>query len=113
MIDHEILNRAIQEKSIVSRITRCANSGCWSRGGATMSDRVNHHVATEVGLLIDRLEKFYGALPSPPRDPFTLFVWEVLSPHASPKKRDAALAALKRARALTPDAMWRAPQKTL
>jgi hypothetical protein len=40
--------------------------------------------------LIDRLEKFYGALPTPPRDPFTLFVWEVLSPHASPQKRDAA-----------------------
>jgi endonuclease-3 len=66
-----------------------------------------------VDSLIDRLEKFYGALPAPPRDPFTLFVWEVLSPHASPQKRDAALAALKRARALTPDAMWRAPQKTL
>src|SRR5215813_12667263 len=66
-----------------------------------------------VDSLIDRLEKFYGALPSPPHDPFTLFVWEVLSAHASPQKRDAALAALKRARTLTPDAMWRAPQKTL
>jgi endonuclease-3 len=74
---------------------------------------VNRDVAITVERLIDRLEKFYGALPSPPRDPFTLFVWEVLSPHASPQKRDAALAALKRARALTPDAMWRAPQKTL
>ena len=25
------------------------------------------------------LQRFYGALPPPPRDPFTLFVWEVLS----------------------------------
>jgi endonuclease III len=63
--------------------------------------------------LIDALRKFYGALPSPPRDPFTLFVWEVLSTHSTPRKRDAALAALKRIRALTPDAMWRAPQKKL
>jgi len=63
--------------------------------------------------LLDVLETFYGHLPAPPRDPFMLFVWEVLSAHSSPRKRDAALAALKRARALTPDAMWRAPQKVL
>ena len=62
---------------------------------------------------IDSLQKFYGELPRPPRDPFTLFVWEVLSVHSTPRKRDAALAALKRIRALTPDAMWRAPQKKL
>ena len=62
---------------------------------------------------IEALQKFYGALPTPPRDPFTLFVWEVLSVHSTPRKRDAALAALKRIRALTPDAMWRAPQKKL
>jgi endonuclease-3 len=63
--------------------------------------------------LLQKLRKFYGALPTPPRDPFTLFVWEVLSVHSTPYKRDAALAALKRIRALTPDAMWRAPQKKL
>ena len=63
--------------------------------------------------LIDTLQKFYGALPRPPPDPFTLFVWEVLSVHSTPRKRDAALTALKRIRALTPDAMWRAPQKKL
>ena len=63
--------------------------------------------------LLDALQTFYGALPTPPRDPFTLFVWEVLSVHSTPRKRDAALAALKRIRALTPDAMWRAPQKKL
>ena len=62
---------------------------------------------------IDALQKFYGGLPKPPRDPFTLFVWEVLSVHSTPRKRDAALAALRRIRVLTPDAMWRAPQKKL
>ena len=39
-----------------------------------------------------RCRRFYGALPPPPRDPFTLFVWEVLSVHSTPRKRDAALA---------------------
>ena len=63
--------------------------------------------------LLDALQRFYGTLPPPPRDPFTLFVWEVLSVHSTPRKRDAALGALKRSRALTPDAMWRAPQKKL
>jgi endonuclease III len=64
-------------------------------------------------MLVARLETFYGALPSPPSDPFALFVWEVLSVHSTPRKRDAAFGALKRIRALTPDAMWRAPQKKL
>ena len=59
------------------------------------------------------LQAFYGVLPLPPRDPFMLFVWEVLSVHSTPQKRDAALAALKRIPALTPDSMWRAPQKKL
>jgi endonuclease III len=63
--------------------------------------------------LIAALRTFYGALPTPPRDPFTLFVWEVLSVHSTPRKRDAAFAALKRIPALTPDAMWRAPKKKL
>ena len=64
-------------------------------------------------VIAERLRRFYGALPQPPRDPFTLFVWEVLSVHTTPSKRDAALAQLKRKRALTPDAMWHAPRKTL
>lgn len=63
--------------------------------------------------LLGRLRAFYGVLPAPPRDPFILFVWEVLSMHSTPRKRDAALAALKRIRALTPDAMSRAPQAKL
>lgn len=63
--------------------------------------------------LIVRLRQFYGLLPSPPTDPFILFVWEVLSTHSTPARRDAALSALRKIRALTPDAMWRAPQKKL
>ena len=63
--------------------------------------------------IVSALQDFYGIQPPPPRDPFTLFVWEVLSVHSTPRKRDAALGALKRIRALTPDAMWRAPQKKL
>ena len=59
------------------------------------------------------LQKFYGVLPPPPRDPFTLFVWEVLAVHSTPRKRDAAMAALKRIPALTPDSLWRAPAKKL
>jgi endonuclease-3 len=63
--------------------------------------------------LLTALQKFYGTLPKPPHDPFMLFVWEVLSTHSTPQKRDAAIAALKRIPALTPDSMWRAPQKKL
>jgi endonuclease III len=63
--------------------------------------------------LIDELQRFYGSLPSPPRDPFGLFVWEVLSVRSAPRKRDAAFRALKKIRALTPDALSRAPQKGL
>jgi endonuclease-3 len=63
--------------------------------------------------LIGDLRTFYGRLPTPPADPFTLFVWEVLSVHSTPRKRDAALGAMKRVRALTPDAMWRVAQKKL
>ena len=68
---------------------------------------------TRLESLLSTLHEFYGPLPAPPRDPFTLFVWEVLSVHSTSHKRDAALAALKRARALTPDAMSRVPQKSL
>ena len=63
--------------------------------------------------LIEALRRFYGALPSPPRDPFGLFVWEVLSVHSTSRRRDAAFGALRRIPALTPDAMRRAPAKKL
>ena len=68
---------------------------------------------TRLGRLLGRLRTFYGRLPAPPREPFTLFVWEVLSVHSMPRKRDAALDGLKRLRALTPDAMWRIAQAKL
>jgi endonuclease-3 len=63
--------------------------------------------------LVGELKTFYGTLPTPPGDPFQLFVWEVLSVHSTPRKRDAAMSALKRNRALTPDAMWKVAQKKL
>ena len=68
---------------------------------------------TRIERLVARLQKFYGALPPPPSDPFALFVWEMMSWHTTPRKRDAAFASLKRLRALTPDAMWRTPQAKL
>ena len=58
--------------------------------------------------VVDRLERFYGALPQPPEDAFALYVWEVLGIHTSPSRRDAAMTALRRIPALTPDAMSKA-----
>ena len=78
-----------------------------------MPSVVESFTVSRLEFLIDALQGFYGALPLPPRDPFALFVWEVLSFHSTPRKRDAAFGAFKRIRALTPDAMWRAPQKKL
>ncbi|HUK32309.1 MAG TPA: hypothetical protein VLV86_00275 [Vicinamibacterales bacterium] len=63
--------------------------------------------------LAGELKAFYGMLPMPPGDPFALFVWEVLSFHTTPQKRDLAFAALKRHRSLTPDAMAKVAPKTL
>src|SRR5689334_3951828 len=68
---------------------------------------------TRLETILAELREFYGALPTPPRDPFMQFVWEVLSVHSTAHKRDAALAALKRARALTPDGMTRVAPKSL
>jgi len=68
---------------------------------------------TRLEHLLTALRKHYGPLPEPPSDLFTLFVWETLSWHATPKKRDAALVALERLRVLTPTAMGRAPHAKL
>lgn len=68
-------------------------------------DAFRHHVA--------RLKRFYGPLPAPPSDPFALYVWEALSSQTAPSRRDAALAALRRIPALTPDAVRRAPRAKL
>lgn len=59
--------------------------------------------------VIRQLRAFYGPQPLPPREPFALFVWEVMNFHAAPLKREAALAALKRIPALTPDSVWKTP----
>ena len=56
-----------------------------------------------------RLREFYGPQPLPPREPFALYVWEVMNFHAAPLKREAALAALRRIPALTPDSIWKTP----
>jgi endonuclease III len=42
-----------------------------------------------------------------------MYVWEVLNFHAAPVKRDAALMALRRIPALTPDSIWKAVPKKL
>ncbi len=63
--------------------------------------------------VMNRLERFYGPLPQPPEDPFALYVWEVLGVHTTPARRDAAMSALRRIPALTPDSMGRAPRAKL
>jgi endonuclease III len=63
--------------------------------------------------LVDRLARFYGPLPEPPRDAFGLYVWKVLSYQTTPQRRDAALAALRHLRALTPDSLARAARGPL
>lgn len=68
---------------------------------------------TRVELLLAKLGKHYGPLPAPPSDPFELLVWEALSWHAATTKRDAAFAALRKLRVLTPTAMAQAPRAKL
>ena len=63
--------------------------------------------------VMDRLERFYGPLPLPPEDPFALYVWEVLGVRTTPARRDAAMSALRRIPALTPDSMTRAARGKL
>jgi endonuclease III len=68
----------------------------------------------EIERQVTRLERFYGPLPSPPQDPFMVFVWEVLSAQGTiGQRRDAAMAALRRLPALTPDSVARAPKGKL
>ena len=65
------------------------------------------------GIDLDALKQFYGLQPTPPGDLFQFFVWEILSEHALPARRDLAWQALRRLPALTPDAMFRVPAKDL
>jgi len=85
----------------------------WPRGGATLTAVADESQASILERRLSALERFYGLLPTPPRDPFALFVWEVLAAQTTPGRRDAAFGALKRARTLTPDAMARAPRAKL
>jgi endonuclease III len=62
--------------------------------------------------LMDKLERFYGALPLPPEDPFALYVWEVLGVRTTAARRDAAMSALRRIPALTPDSMGKLARAT-
>jgi endonuclease III len=62
---------------------------------------------------LDRLERFYGRLPQPPEDAFALYVWEVLGIHTTPGRRDAAMSALRRIPALTPDSLGRVARAKL
>ncbi len=55
--------------------------------------------------LVDRLVQFYGPLPVPPADPFAFYLWEVLGTRTTAGRRDAAMAALRRIPALTPDSL--------
>ena len=73
--------------------------------GRALADRVSRQLAD--------LKRFYGPLPSPPAEPFALFAWEMLAVRSMPQGRDAALAALRRSRMLTPDSVTRAPRARL
>lgn len=55
--------------------------------------------------LIARLSAFYGPLPHPPPDAFGVYLWEVLGLRTTSSRRDAALSALRRVPALTPDSL--------
>lgn len=66
-----------------------------------------------IDVALERLHAFYGPLVPPPRDPFAMYVWEVLNFQAPPVRRDAAMAALRRIPALTPDSVWKAVPKKL
>lgn len=63
--------------------------------------------------MTDRFERFYGPLPMPPSDPFAFYVWEVLGLRTARTRRDAAMAALRRIPALTPDSMGKAARAKL
>jgi endonuclease III len=67
----------------------------------------------DLDVVVRELRAFYGPQPLPPHEPFALYVWEVMNFHAAPLKREAALAALKRIPALTPDSVWKTPMPKL
>lgn len=56
---------------------------------------------------------FYGPIAPPPADPFGCYVWEVLGTRTTAGRRDAAMAALRRIPALTPDSIRKVPRGKL
>lgn len=56
---------------------------------------------------IAALASFYGPLAPPPGDPFGVFLWSALGMRTTDGRRDAALAALRRIPAMTPDSVRR------
>jgi endonuclease III len=55
--------------------------------------------------LVSRLVTFYGPLPTPPADAFGVYLWDVLGIRTTAGRRDAALQALRRVPAMTPDSV--------
>ena len=51
------------------------------------------------------LASFYGPLAPPPGDAFGVFLWSVLGMRTTDGRRDAALAALRKVPAMTPDSV--------
>jgi endonuclease III len=79
----------------------------------TIQDNSEPRLAPRLSVQVVELQRFYGLLPMPPTEPFALFAWEVLSRKALPASRDAAMANLRKAHILTPDAVIRAPRAAL
>ncbi len=63
--------------------------------------------------VLEELKRFYEPQAEAPHDAFAFYVWYVLGQRTPPARRDAALVALKRIPALTPDSMWKAARAKL
>jgi endonuclease III len=63
--------------------------------------------------ILAELRRFYEPQPEAPHDAFAFYVWYILGQRSTPARRDAALMALKRIPALTPDSMWKAARAKL
>lgn len=79
----------------------------------TIQDNTEPNLSPRLSAQVAELQRFYGLLPMPPTEPFALFAWEVLSRKTGPAGRDAAIANLRKAHILTPDAVVRAPRAAL
>jgi len=66
-----------------------------------------------VAPIVEELRRFYEPQPDPPHEAFGFYLWFVLGQRTIPLKRDAAMSALRRIPALTPDSLWKAPRAKL